>query len=155
MTKKQGFKVTIVAFVEIDKKDFGKQAKAFETMDAITKTGKVPADFLTSATILSVAAKQGGADVPDAPTSGDQGDKTDPANVPLTTDPLPAGATVLEATTDLAGHIYQTVRLADGTEIGRRITAEQDKAETGSIPPQTDDGKAAEVRAAEAAKGKK
>jgi hypothetical protein len=143
MTKKQGFKVTIVAFVEIDKKDFGKQAKAFETMDAITKTGKVPADFLTSATILSINAKQGGADVPDAA----KGDEFDPATWPLTTEPLPEGATVLAATTMLDTSIFQTVRLVDGTETSRRISAEQDAAETGKIAPQVDDGKAAEIKA--------
>ena len=55
---------------------------------------------------------------------------------------MPEGATVLESATDLGGNIFQTIRLADGTETFRRISDEQDRAETGrDIPPQTDQGK--------------
>lgn len=131
MTKRTGFIITATYFVPIDKKDFAKQAAAYATMAEIEKTGMLPADF--SGAILSVKAKQGTADVPDAP-QGTQPDRTDPANWPLTTDHLPDGAEVLESTTDLAGHIFQTIRLADGTETFRRITAEQNDAELAAAP---------------------
>lgn len=123
MTKKTGFIITATYFVPIDKKDFAKQALAYATMAEIDKTGTLPADF--AGTLLSVKAKQGSADIPDAPTQPEG----QPGDVPLTTEPLPADAIVLESATDLAGHIYQTIRLADGTETGRRITAEQDASE--------------------------
>jgi hypothetical protein len=156
MTKKFGFIIRLDAFLEIDKKNFSKQAEAFALMADIEKSGKLPAEFFERAKVLGLTVKQGNSDIPDTPTSGNQGDEFDPANWPLTTDALPEGAAVLESTTDLAGHIFQTIRLVDGAETFRRITAEQDAAETGkTIPPQVDDGKAAEIRAAEAAKGKK
>jgi hypothetical protein len=138
MTKKQGFKVRIDAFVEIDKKDYGKQAAAYAMMDAVTKSGKLPADFWTSAVILGISATPGGAEVPDAPKNDGGG----PADVPLTTDPLPEGAIVLEATTGLDGLVFQTVRLADGTEVGRRISAEQDATEQASAGKSGKTGKA-------------
>lgn len=127
--KTQGFHVRIDAFVTIDKTDFGKQAAAYAMMDAIKKTNKLPDDFFTTAVILDINGKAGSAELSPTATSGDQGDKMDPANWPLTTDPLPEGATVIESTTDLAGHIFQTIKLADETETFRRITAEQDAAE--------------------------
>lgn len=65
MTKKSGFKIRVDYFVEIDKKDFGKQAAAFAMIDTITKTGTLPADF--SGVVLEVSAKQGSADVQDVP----------------------------------------------------------------------------------------
>lgn len=154
MTKKFGFNIRLDAFLEIDKKDFSKQAEAFALMAEIEKTGKIPATFFERAKVLGLTVKQGNADIPDAPAGGEQTDKADPANWPLTTDPLPEGAIVLEATTDLAGHIFQTIRLVDGSETFRRISAEQDKAETGSIEPQTDDGAAAKIKAANTAKNK-
>lgn len=133
-TKKTGFKIRIDAFVEIDKTNFSAQAKAFALMASIKETGKLPDGFFDSATILAIDAKQGSAEIPDLPVIENQGD------VPLTTDPLPEGATILEAATDLAGHIYQTVRLADGSEIGRRISAEQDATEVAERdkPPVTE-----------------
>jgi len=127
MTKRTGFLITATYFLPIDKKDFAKQATAYATMAEIDKTGTLPADF--SGTLLSVKAKQGTADIPDAPQTTSEPDKTDPASWPLTTEPLPADAVVLESTTDLAGHIFQTIRLVDGTETFRRVTAEQDAAE--------------------------
>lgn len=142
MTKKFGFIIRLDAFVEIDKKDFRKQADAFALMADIEKSGKLPPSFFEQAKILGLTVKQGNTDVTDAPAA--TGEKPDPADVPLTTDPLPEGATVLESTTDLGGNIFQTIRLADGTEAFRRISDEQDRAETGrDIPPQTDQGKAA------------
>lgn len=130
MAKKTGFKVNIVAFVEIDKKDFGKQAAAFAMMDTITRTGKLPEGFMASASILSINAKQGSADIPDQPAS--EPDKNDPANWPLTTDGLPEGATILEQSEALDLSVIQTIRLADGTETLRRISPGQaaDEGET-------------------------
>lgn len=63
MTKKTGFKVRIEAFVEVDKKDFKKQADAYATMAKIEETGTLPADFLETATILGVTAKAGSAEI--------------------------------------------------------------------------------------------
>lgn len=128
MTKKQGFNIRINAFLEIDKKDFGRQATVFAMIDGITKTGKLPDDFFATATIISIDAKQGAADVPDAPAA-DQGEQIDPANTPLTTDPMPDGATVLESSEMLDLSVFQTIKLADGTETYRRISAEQNAAE--------------------------
>lgn len=127
MTKKSGFLITATYFLPIDKKNFAAQAKTFTAIADIEKTGTLPADF--AGTVISVKAKQGSADIPDAPQTASEPDKADPASWPLTSDPLPADATVIEATTDLAGHIFQTLKLADGTETFRRITAEQDAAE--------------------------
>lgn len=123
MTKKTGFLITATYFLPIDKKNFAAQAATFSAIADIEATGKLPADF--AGTLLTVKAKQGSADIPDAPQTA----AVDPKDVPLTTEPLPADAVILETTTDLAGHIYQTIRLADGTETGRRITAEQDQSE--------------------------
>lgn len=128
MTKRTGFLITATYFLPIDKKNFAAQAATFSAIADIEATGKLPDDF--AGTLLTVKAKQGSADIPDAaaepaePVGGNE-----PADVPLTTEPLPSGAVVLESTTDLAGHIFQTVRLEDGTETSRRITAEQDQAE--------------------------
>lgn len=123
MTKTKGFKLRIEAFLPIDKKDFNKQAAAFATLAEIERTGKLPAGFFDQVTILGIDAKEGSAELP-APDY-----INDPATVPLTTDPLAEGAAVLEATTALDGSIFQTVRLVDGTEVFRRISAEQDAAE--------------------------
>jgi len=123
MTKRPGFIITANYFLPIDKKNFAAQAKTFAAVAEIEANNKLPADF--AGTLLTVKAKQGSADIPDAPQTA----TVEPKDVPLTTEPLPADAVVLETTTDLAGHIYQTIRLADGTETGRRITAEQDQAE--------------------------
>lgn len=133
MTKKTGFKVNIVAFVEIDKKDFGKQAAAFAMMDTITRTGKLPDGFMASASILAINAKQGSADIPDQPAS--EPDKNDPASWPLTTDGLPDGATILEQSEALDLSVIQTIRLADGTETLRRISADQAAAEDAASAP--------------------
>lgn len=127
MTKKTGFIITATYFVPIDKKDFALQAKAYATMAEIDKTGTLPADF--AGNLISVKAKQGSVEVDDAQTGIPSPDKADPASWPLTTEPLPSDAAVISSTTDLAGHIFQTIRLADGTETFRRITAEQDQAE--------------------------
>lgn len=75
MTKKHGFKIRIDAFVEIDKKDFGKQAAAFALMDTIKRTNQLPDDFLSTATITGIDAKQGSADIPDAPALIDPPDE--------------------------------------------------------------------------------
>jgi len=123
MTKRTGFLITATYFLPIDKKNFAAQAATFSAIADIEATGKLPSDF--AGTLLTVKAKQGSADIPDAPQTA----TVEPKDVPLTTEPLPADAVILETTTDLAGHIYQTIRLADGTETGRRITAEQDQAE--------------------------
>ncbi len=144
MTKTKGFNIRIDAFVALDPKNFTAQAAAFALIGTLQDTKKLTPEFIAAATILDVNAKQGSAELPAV-----TGEQPDPANVPLTTDPLPEGAVVLESTTDLTGHIFQTIRLVDGAETFRRISAEQDKAETGNIAPQVDDGKAAEVRAAE------
>ena len=69
MTKKTGFKIRIDAFVEIDKKDFGKQAAAYAMMDEIKKSGELTTDFFETATILGIDAKQGSAEAPDAPAA--------------------------------------------------------------------------------------
>jgi hypothetical protein len=145
MTKKFGFIIRLDAFLEIDKKNFAKQAEAFALMAEIEKTGKLPAEFFERAKVLGLTVTQGNKDVPDAAKTGDE---FDPATWPLTTDPLPEGATVTAATTMLDTSIFQTVRLADGSETSRRISAEQDAAETGKVSPQVDDGKAAEIKAA-------
>lgn len=132
MTKKTGFIITATYFVPIDKKDFAKQAAAYATMAEIDKSGTLPDDFAGS--LLSVKAKQGSADVPDVPdapaaSTTTERNPNDPASWPLTTEPLPADATVISSDTDLAGHIFQTIRLVDGTETFRRMTAEQNQAE--------------------------
>lgn len=142
MTKKSGFLITATYFLPIDKKNFAAQAATFSAIAEIEKTGALPADF--AGTVISVKAKQGSADIPDAPQTASDPDKADPASWPLTSDPLPADAAVIEATTDLAGHIFQTLKLADGTETFRRVTAEQDQAE-----------RDADARLAEATGGKK
>lgn len=127
MTKKKGFNIRINAFLEIDPKDFARQSKVFGMIDGITKTKSLPDDFFSIAKITEIDAKQGTADIPDAPPA----DQTqfDPASVPLTTDPLPDGAIVLEAADDLAGGVFQTIKLADGTEAYRRISTDQNAAE--------------------------
>lgn len=128
MTKRTGFLITATYFLPIDKKNFAAQAATYAAIAEVEKTGTLPADF--SGTLISVKAKQGSADVPDAPqTPSNEPDHTDPASWPLTSEPLPADAAVLESTTDLAGHIFQTIRLADGAETFRRITAEQNQSE--------------------------
>lgn len=123
MTKKTGFLITATYFLPIDKKNFAAQAATFSAIAEIEKTGTLPADF--AGTLIAVKAKQGSADIPDAPQTASVDDK----DVPLTTDPLPEGASVIEGTQGLDGHIFQTVKLADGSETRRRITAEQDAAE--------------------------
>lgn len=128
MTKKKGFHIKIGAFLEIDPKDFARQAKVFGMIDGITKTKTLPADFFALAKIVDIDAKQGTADIPDAPAA-DKGDRPDAANTPLTTDPLPDGATVLESVEALDLSVFQTIKLADGTETYRRISAEQNAAE--------------------------
>lgn len=133
MTKKAGFLVTATFFLPIDKKDFAKQAATFKAMADIQATNTLPPDFTATATLIGVKAKQGSADIADTPSAdANQGQRPDPndaATTPLTSDPLPEGATVLEAATALDGSIFQTVRLADGAEVFRRISAEQDAAE--------------------------
>lgn len=126
MTKKAGFLVTATYFLPIDKKDFAKQAATYQAMAEIEKSGKLPPDFTTTAVLVAVKAKQGSADVPDAAPAGD---RQDPANWPLTTDPLPDGASIIESVDALDASVFQTIRLEDGTETFRRITAAQDKAE--------------------------
>jgi hypothetical protein len=95
VTKKHGFKIRIDAFVEIDKKDFGKQAAAFALMDTIKRTNKLPDDFLTTATITSIDAKQGSADIPD-PTAAEPFPETTAAEPDPTV--LDVDAPVLEPT---------------------------------------------------------
>jgi len=128
MTKRTGFLITATYFLPIDKKNFAAQAATFSAIADIEATGKLPDDFIGE--LISVKAKQGSTDAaPVAETTTTEPDMTDPAKWPLTTEPMPADAVILEATTDLAGHIFQTIRLVDGTETFRRLTAEQDQAE--------------------------
>lgn len=141
-TKTPGFNIRIDAFIPVDKKNFSAQAAAFALVGALQDTKKITPEFLQGATILDINAKLGTADLTAIPAATKTGDEFDPAAWPLTTDPLPEGATVLESTADLGGDIFQTIRLADGTETFRRISDEQDRAETGrDTPPQTDQGK--------------
>lgn len=140
MTKKQGFNIRINAFLEIDKKDFARQAKVYGLIDGITKTGKLPDDFFATATIVGIDAKQGTADIPDAPPA-DQGERPDAANTPLTTDPLPDGAIVLESAEALDLSVFQTIKLVDGTEQFRRISAEQNIAEIAAAEAAAKSGK--------------
>lgn len=136
MTKTPGFHIRIDAFIPIDKKDFAKQAAAYQTIADIQKNNALPAGFFDTATIIGITPKQGAADIPEPASASETAlDATDPASWPLTTDPLPEGATVLEATTDLGGNIFQTVRLADGSETFRRITVEQYDAEDEAEKP--------------------
>lgn len=129
MTKKAGFLVTLSYFLPIDKKDYAKQAATYQAMAEIEKTGRLPADLISTAILVGVPkVKQGNQDVPDAP-AGDQGDKQDPATWPLTADPLPDGAVILESSEALDLSVFQTIRLEDGTETFRRISAEQNAAE--------------------------
>lgn len=121
MTKKHGFKIRIDAFLELDKKNFGKQAETYGLIAEMQKTGKLPANFFDTAVIVKVDARQGGQDFEDAP--GDDGD------VPLTTEPLAEGSTVIASAMMLDGNVFQTVKLADGTEQPRRVSADQDEAE--------------------------
>lgn len=133
MSKTKGFKVRIDAFVALDPKDYKKTAAAYAAMDEISRTKKLPEGFLDNATILDVSAKMGTAEIPAAGT----GSPDDPAAAPLTTDPLPEGATVLSSATVLDGTIVQTVKLKDGSEVARRISADQAKAEAAAAakPP--------------------
>lgn len=140
MTKLTGFKVRIDAIIPIDKTDFGKQAAAFKLMDDITKTKTLPANFFDLAKLVDVSAKQGSAEVADEPPANDA-NKDDPANTPLTTDPLPEGAVVLEASDALDQTIIQTVRLVDGSEVMRRISAEQNAAELAALAPAPEGGR--------------
>ncbi len=67
MTKTPGFKIRIDAFLPIDKKDFAKQAKAYQMIADLQKPGAgLPADFLSSVTITGIDAKQGTAELPAA-----------------------------------------------------------------------------------------
>lgn len=126
--KKKGFILTVTAFMETDPKDFAKQAATYTAMAEIEKTGKLPPGMLDTLPILGVVAKPGSRELP--PTAPTKPDPNDANLTPLTTDALPAGATVIEATTALDASIFQTIKLADGSEAFRRISAEQDKAET-------------------------
>lgn len=128
MTKTKGFKIRVDLFLPIDKKDFAKQAATYQLIADIQKTGKVPAELLQAAHILSIDVKDGSAEIPAAPAA-DSGNQDDPALTPLTTDPLPDGAIILESSEALDLSVIQTIKLADGTETMRRISAEQDAAE--------------------------
>lgn len=137
-TKKTGINIRLDAFIEIDKTNFAKQRDAYAMMATVQETGKLPTNFWDLAVIIGApTCKPGSADVPEPVVTGDQ-DKTDPANWPLTTDALPEGATVLESITAFDGSIFQTIRTVDGTETFRRISDEQDRAETGRGIDQTE-----------------
>lgn len=133
MAKMKGFKISLDYFLPIDQSDFGKQSAAFALADAIQK-GNIPDDFFKSAIAIGVTVKQGSSDIDIAPPKDDAKD-INPADVPLTTDPLPEGATVLEASEALDGSMFQTIRLVDGTETYRRISHEQNAAENPDIEP--------------------
>ena len=126
-TKTKGFKIRLDLFLPIDTDDFGKQAAAYATMDKLQKARQVTPELLEAATLMDMSVKIGSEELPDAPAV--EIDKTDPANTPLTTDPLPDGAVILESTDALDASVFQTIRLADGTEHFRRISAEQNDAE--------------------------
>lgn len=130
MTKKHGFKIKAEFFLELDKMDFKKQAATYAALAEIQSTGKLPASFLETATVISVSAKAGGYD-PDEQASGstDGDGETGPADTPLTTDPLADGATVVDSMLGLDGNVFQTLKLEDGSEAFRRISADQDTAE--------------------------
>jgi len=103
MTKKTGFLITASYFLPIDKKNFAAQAATYAAIADIEKTGTLPADF--AGTLIGVKAKQGSADIPDAAPTTSEPDKTDPASWPLTTEPLPADAVILESATDRSGAV--------------------------------------------------
>lgn len=85
MTKTKGFKLRIDAFLPIDKKDFTKQAAAYATLAEIKQTGKLPDGFLDQVTIIGVEAKEGSAELPDAPAVDADPAPVDPPDEP----PLP------------------------------------------------------------------
>lgn len=128
MSKKPGFKIRIDGFVVIDKSNFGQQAALYGHMDTLKTKKVIPPELLAMITVTDATGKQGAVEVPDPPSpfSAALGD---PAATPLTTDPLPEGAAVIEAAGALDGTVIQTVKLADGTEVLRRVSPEQDEAE--------------------------
>lgn len=140
MTKTTGFKIKIEAFLPIDRTSFAKQAAAYQMMDALQTSGKFTQELINSLVITGLVAKVGSADIPDAPDQGDNS-LNDPANIPLTTDPLPEGAIVLEAAEALDNTVVMTVRLVDGTEVGRRVSADQYAAETKEPVTEMEGGK--------------
>lgn len=71
MTKKTGINIRLDAFIEIDKTNFAQQRDAFGVLAEIEQTGKLPANFFDLAVIVDLSAKQGSADVPDAPIGTD------------------------------------------------------------------------------------
>src|SRR5687768_7110574 len=94
MAKTQGFKIRADFFLPLDKKDFAKQRDVYGMIATIQETGKLPDDFLSRVTLISVDARQGGHETPAAPGT----DLTvDPAATPLTTDPMPEGATLVDS----------------------------------------------------------
>jgi hypothetical protein len=123
-TKTKGILVTVTFLLPLDKGNFAKVAATYNEVAEIDRSKKLPDDFLTRATLVTIATKEGAVELP---TAG--GDKNDPASWPLTTDALPEGATVIEASTMLDGNIFQTIKLADDKETFRRISAEQDAEE--------------------------
>jgi hypothetical protein len=139
MSKKPGFKITIFGFIPIDKKDFKRQAEIYAAMAKLQEPGaKLTPDLLALMTMTAPPkVGQGSAEVPDAPYQH-AGDMNDLANWPLTADPLPEGATVLEASEPLDGSIMQRIKLASGVETMRRISAEQDAAEKAAATPAAD-----------------
>ncbi len=62
MAKKTGFYVNVKYFVEVDKKDFAKQAAAYGLLAEIEKSKTLPDDFASSAVVVDIAAKQGSYD---------------------------------------------------------------------------------------------
>lgn len=84
MPKQSGFFVNVKYFIPIDKKDFGKQAAAYATMDAIQKTGALPEGF--DGKVVSVAVKAGGYDDAETPVEpapeGDNPDKISGSDAP-------------------------------------------------------------------------
>lgn len=137
--KTRGFKVRIDAFLPINTVDFREQAKAYAAIADMQDKGKIPDGFFTQATILKLDVRQGSADIPEPPEFGTV---DDPASTPLTNKPLPEGAEILSQQTGMDQTIIQTVKLKEGNEVIRRISAEQDKTEaaarkskSGNKPP--------------------
>lgn len=124
--KTRGFKVRIDAFLPINTTDFREQAKAYQAIADMNENGKVPDDFFKTATITAMSVKQGTADLP-APA--EFGSVDDPAATPLTKNPMPEGAQVISFQEGLDQTIIQTVKLADGNTVTRRISDMQHKTE--------------------------
>jgi hypothetical protein len=129
MAKTQGFKITATFFLPVDKKNFTAQRDAYGLVAGIQESNKLPDDFLSRVTLIDVSAKQGGHELPAA--SG--GNVADPALTPLTTDPLPEGATIVDSVAALDDSIFQNITLAGGTASTRRISAKQFKKEGGTL----------------------